>query len=79
MPNFSQPPEINTNPKVNFPLEVKTKVESVSIGEDSYRGLEPEKRGCLYGDEKELNHFPAYTQANCVLVRQDNGHVEIQK
>ncbi len=29
--------------------------------------MAPPKRNCLYPDEKELNHFPAYSEPNCVL------------
>ncbi len=36
-------------------------------GTGEFRALSPQKRNCLYPDEKELKHFPLYSEPNCVL------------
>ncbi len=36
-------------------------------GTTEFKAMGPMKRNCLYPEEKELTHFPIYSEPNCVL------------
>ncbi len=36
-------------------------------GTNEFRAMAPQKRNCFYPEEKQLKHFPAYSEPNCVL------------
>ena len=46
---------------------VKMTLEYVSEGTAEFKAMAPEKRNCLYPDEKQLEFFTPYSEANCIL------------
>lgn len=58
-----------TNQKLDF-SDIEVSFKDVVVTTDEFRTISPERRKCLFRDERKLRHFPAYAEANCLLVGQ---------
>ncbi len=46
---------------------VRVSLDYVTLGTEEFRAMDQHKRGCYYPEELELQIFPLYSEANCVL------------
>ena len=47
--------------------EVKVTLEYVAEGSEEFKAMDPHKRNCYYPNEKALDVFRTYSEANCIL------------
>ncbi len=46
----------------------KVKLDYIAVGTKEFTAMAPQKRNCYYPDEKVLEPFDVYSEANCVLL-----------